>query len=129
MNKAILFLTLLLVSAFSFGCSPEGKVLKPTAYQSDDPNQINFRPATYYTECGTFIMDYPSDFLGPLPAGHGRAGADINSLCAPAIGDPDPTETADTDGGLNKAKRLGDPDDPYKGDPTDVDLGDPTADD
>ncbi len=43
---------------------------------------VNWRKyQVVYTSCGTFTLDYPADFIGPVPAYHARIGTDPSTLC------------------------------------------------
>jgi len=73
-----------------------------------------------YTSCGTFVLSYPQDFIGPIPDGYGRVGSTARDMCATTAPDQPPI--------VMEAKAFGDPtsDDGRKiGDP---DVGNENAD-
>lgn len=72
--------------------NPLGPNLKTTTSPSDGTVPSLARYQTIYTSCGTFYLDYPSDFVGPPPPGHGRIGSTAQQLCSASIpGDGDGT--------------------------------------
>lgn len=94
--RSLLTIVVMVISLFTLvGCdSPSEALLKPsiTAEEEPDSGDINMRKyQILYTSCGTFVLDYPSDFEGPIPQGHGRIGqTDTSYYCSNAtyIGDP-----------------------------------------
>ena len=103
-QRALGALTLVLILlVFSlFGClgcgTRDNRLLNPptstTSLHSDGTTPSLARYQTIYTSCGTFYLDYPSDFVGPPPPGHGRIGSTPQQLCGAQFpGDGDGTVT------------------------------------
>jgi hypothetical protein len=89
LRKALLVASVAFMVVAGLGCGTrESKVLAPeeSLSRAGDPTAddgaVKFRKyQVVYTECGTFTLDYPSDFVGPIPDGHARIGTPRSSLC------------------------------------------------
>lgn len=80
MRRLLFPLLLVLLLAF-VGCDTGGTTLGPVKQaRLETPatlpdGSVNWRKyQVLYLECGTVTLDYPSDFIGPVPPGHGRIG-------------------------------------------------------